>query len=260
MRPVRTEVATVRGPCRRGSLVLALFSLACGFLDTHGDSGGQPRRNHPDDVAVALRFRAPHLVAGCSTELDVTVVPLAQGHPRTPAGVPRRSAMGRAVARCRPMAARVRERWGETLAGSLPGTVRGGRCPREAVEAASWRAEFLATIAPALGVGRRRQRTRRDCARGVCQKMRLARWPGKGSQSGAGVRARGAGPSARALGPVGGPLPRGWARGVRRVGQESVGLCDDAGLHICLGDRPPHAVQASMTTSQIPGRPAACGP
>ena len=60
-------------------------------------------------------------------------------------------------------------------------------------------------------------------------------WPGKGPQSGAGARPWGAGPSARALGPVGGPLPRGWARGVRRVGPESVRLRDDAGLHMCLG-------------------------
>ena len=62
-----------------------------------------------------------------------------------------------------------------------------------------------------------------------------ARWPGKGPQSGAGVRAWGAGPSSRALGPVGGPLPRGWSRGVRRAGLESVGLRDDVGLHMCLG-------------------------
>ena len=45
----------------------------------------------------------------------------------------------------------------------------------------------------------------------------------------------GAGPSVQALGPIGGPLPRGWARGVRHVGHESVGLRDVAGLHRCLG-------------------------
>ena len=59
--------------------MLALFCLACGFLDTNGDSRGQPRRNHPDDVAMALRFRVPHLVAGCSAELDVTASGIVQG-------------------------------------------------------------------------------------------------------------------------------------------------------------------------------------
>ena len=70
---------SARPRCRRGSLVLALLCLACVFLDTHGDSEGQPRCSHPDEVAVSVRFRVPHFVVGCATELDVTASGLVQG-------------------------------------------------------------------------------------------------------------------------------------------------------------------------------------
>ena len=38
-----------------------------------------PHRRHPDDVAAAVRFRAPHCVAGCATELNITAAGMMQG-------------------------------------------------------------------------------------------------------------------------------------------------------------------------------------
>ena len=36
-------------------------------------------RTHPDDVSAAVRFRTPHVVAGCATEFAITAVGLVQG-------------------------------------------------------------------------------------------------------------------------------------------------------------------------------------
>ena len=64
-------------PCRRDSLAFALLWLALAVRHACGE--GEGRTRHPDDVAAAVRFRAPHVVAGCSTELDVTAIGLVQG-------------------------------------------------------------------------------------------------------------------------------------------------------------------------------------
>ena len=63
-------------PCRLDSLAFALLCLALAFRHTCGEGDG---RTHPDDVAAALRFREPHVVAGSATELAIVAVGLAQG-------------------------------------------------------------------------------------------------------------------------------------------------------------------------------------
>ena len=64
--------------CRRDSLACALC-LALAVLHMRCDGNVHNGRTHPDDMAVAVRFRAPHVVAGCTTELDVTAAGLVQG-------------------------------------------------------------------------------------------------------------------------------------------------------------------------------------
>ena len=64
--------------CRRDSLACALC-LALAVLHMRCDGNVHNGRTHPDDMAVAVRFRAPHVVAGCTTELDVTAAGLMQG-------------------------------------------------------------------------------------------------------------------------------------------------------------------------------------
>ena len=63
--------------CLHHSLAFALLCLALAVRHACGE--GEGRTRHPDDVAAAVRFRAPHVVAGCSTELDVTAIGLVQG-------------------------------------------------------------------------------------------------------------------------------------------------------------------------------------
>jgi len=63
-------------PCRLDSLAFALLCLALAFRHTCGEGDG---RTHPNDVAAALRFRKPHIVAGSATELAIAAVGLAQG-------------------------------------------------------------------------------------------------------------------------------------------------------------------------------------
>ena len=69
-------------PCRRETrdcLALALVCLALAFHHTCCDGNVHNGRTHPDDMAVYVRFRAPHVVAGRVTELDITVGGLVQG-------------------------------------------------------------------------------------------------------------------------------------------------------------------------------------
>ena len=64
-------------PCRLDILVYAVLCLAVAVRHTCGE--GEGRTRHPDEVAAAVRFRVPHVVAGCATELDVTAVGLVHG-------------------------------------------------------------------------------------------------------------------------------------------------------------------------------------
>ena len=63
--------------CRRNSLAFALMCLAWAARHTCGEGDGFTR--HPEDVAASVRFRAPLVVAGCATELNVTTAGLVQG-------------------------------------------------------------------------------------------------------------------------------------------------------------------------------------
>ena len=55
-------------PARLGvSLALTMLCLAVS------------NRTHPDDISAAVRFRSPHVVAGCATEFAITAVGLVQG-------------------------------------------------------------------------------------------------------------------------------------------------------------------------------------
>ena len=64
-------------PFPSGSRAFALLCLVLAVRHTCGE-GNSPRA-HPDDMAAAVRFRTPHIVAGSATELAVTAVGLAQG-------------------------------------------------------------------------------------------------------------------------------------------------------------------------------------
>ena len=64
-------------PFPSGSRAFALLCLVVAVRHTCGE-GNSPRA-HPDDMAAAVRFRTPHIVAGSATELAVTAVGLAQG-------------------------------------------------------------------------------------------------------------------------------------------------------------------------------------
>ena len=64
-------------PFRLGSRAFALLCLVLAVWHTCGE-GNSPRA-HPDDVAAAVRFRTPHIVAGSATELAITAVGLVQG-------------------------------------------------------------------------------------------------------------------------------------------------------------------------------------
>ena len=63
---------------RRSILPIALLCLTLVGRHAPAEGVGLPRR-HPDDVAVAVRFRAPHAVAERATELNVTAIGLVQG-------------------------------------------------------------------------------------------------------------------------------------------------------------------------------------
>ena len=59
------------------SRAFALLCLVLAVRHTCGEGDGLTR--HPEDVAAAVRFRAPLVVAGCATELNVTTAGLVQG-------------------------------------------------------------------------------------------------------------------------------------------------------------------------------------
>ena len=67
-------------PHLRFRLCSRAFALLCLVLAVRHTCGeGDSPRAHPDDVAAAVRFRTPHIVAGSATELAITAVGLAQG-------------------------------------------------------------------------------------------------------------------------------------------------------------------------------------
>ena len=75
--PAMPPRRALQRPCRRNSLVFALLCLV--WAARHACGEGDGRTRHPDELAAAVRFRVPHAVAGCATELDVTAVGLASG-------------------------------------------------------------------------------------------------------------------------------------------------------------------------------------
>ena len=68
----RQDGRSAHRPCRFDSLAFVMLCLAA-VRQTCGNLA------HPDDVAAAVRFRAPHAVAGYATELAITAVGLVQG-------------------------------------------------------------------------------------------------------------------------------------------------------------------------------------